>query len=282
MKKGTKFFVNHGTTNDRSKDKSSGEVVKTFLHEDNGKLAAVAVGIIKDPQADSFDVCSVESDVEIEGEYVTDVNETTAIALGSSDKDSPAFAGAQRMATIQCFGEEHKKDEEGDKPVTFQEVQQAIKDMNIMPWQVFSLDDIKQDRNFGKVFEENEQLKKEKEGLEKDLEDTKSKLTESESKSLSTDAKDRFEKMIPEGTTDKQKEFLLKQFDSRKPEKLDDESLKGFLDTSIKDYSDFAKVFGIDVDDKSKDTKPSGDDDSSTPGGETEVEAVMAAMDKLS
>ena len=104
---------------------------------------------------------SIEANIHETNGIVGDINDISGIALGSSDKDSPAFPGARRLAAIQCFGDsaggEPGKEIPGegrDKMPTFGEIKQAIKDMNIYPNQLFTEEEIRADRKFGKVYDE--------------------------------------------------------------------------------------------------------------------------------
>ncbi len=160
----------------------------------------------------------MEADVYTDDENIVgDVNDISGVALGNSDKENPAFPGALRLSTVQCFGKE------GDKTMTFEEIKKAISDMNIHPSQLFNEDDIKNDRELGKVFVENSALKIEKDKHEKDYKKLKTESEEAIKKTDISEASARLDKLMGEEYTDKQKEFIKSRFN---PSVLDDLSDK--------------------------------------------------------
>ena len=280
VKAGTKFFINHGETNSHEGRKPVGEIVATFVRDGVSKgvkgLQAVALGVLSD-EAKDMDVCSIEADIHESNGIVEDVNEVTGSALGSSDKDSPAFPGARRLAAIQCFGEntggepEKNKPGEGEKQMTFEEVKKAVKDLNIFPYQLYSEEEIRKDKVFGKVFDERDAFEKKAGNIEKEYGEFKTKSEEAIKTSAKATAKERLEKLLPEGLTDKQKAFIKKQFDPEKVEDLSDDSLKGFVESAQKDFSEMAKLFGV------AEEKPSG---GHSEDGESQKDPVEEAIKK--
>lgn len=255
-KAGIKLFSGHNDDSSHEGRKPIGEVVGSFSRVVNGKLQALALTIV-DKAAEAFDVCSIEADVDfINPNLAGDIAEITGIALGSSKVDSPAFHGARRLGALQCFGEEDKKDpppaESKEKKVTFEEVKQWVKDHNVFPRQLFTIDDIKDDREFGKVYSENEALTKDMDTYKNKFEEMEKAGKESMRKAGLSDAKERFEKLIPEGATDRAKAFMKKQFNPDSIEDLSDESLKKIVEQSNKEYSEYAKMFGV------EENEPSG------------------------
>lgn len=281
--KSVQFFVGHGKTNDHEGRKTVGETVGSLVKEIGGKLSTIVIGHFPDSAAVAkMDVCSMEADVITTGmNIVSDLKRLTAVALGSSDKDSPAFPGAVRLAQLQCFEQDSDPDknrnssgEEGeeDMALTFEEIRKGIKDLNIMPWQVFEKEDLVNDRTFGKEFEELEKLRTENKTLleeNKKLEDGK-KGAERQGQLI--DAKDRLTKSIPEGATEKQKAFIKRNFNPDKMEDLSDEALKNYVVNATKEYSDVAKLFGVAEDNNSD----SDSDDGS--GGESTADPVTEAL----
>lgn len=275
VKGGTKFFIHHGQgTNSHDGRETAGEILKSFTMEDRGRMAAVAVGVLDDDLEGDYDVCSVEADVDIDEDgYISDVAETSAVALGSSDSASPAFPGAVRMASIQCFGEETGEKEKGSKTVTFAEVLQAVKDMNIHPHQLYGMDDIKKDREFGPALDKADQLEKQNKELSEKLEKSENSQAESRKTAEKSSAKERLEKLIPEGSTDMQKKFIESAFGKASLEDYSDEGLKSFVDGAVKDFSDYAKMFG---------DKSGEDTDKGGGSGASEKDPVEAAMEEIS
>ena len=151
--------------------------------------------------------------------------------------------------------------------ITFRDVEEFIRDHNVFPHQVFSLSNLKEDREFGSLFtdssaleEENKKLKedivKEKEEKEKVLKDTK----------LAT-AKDRFTESLPKDLTDKQKTFIIGRFKPEIVADLDDDKVKDYIEEEKKQFADTAKLFGV-ADNSSSgttDTKNVEDEGDSSP-----------------
>lgn len=251
---GVKLFERHNKDNSHEGRKALGEIVGSFTRTVGDKLQAIAVALMPEDRPD-LDVCSIEADVDAQGDIVGDVSKVTGLALSSSRVDSPAFAGAQRLATLQCFesGDDPSENTKTGKPgegeptmaITFQDVQEFIRSHNVYPRQLFTLDDIKQDRDFGPILVEGETAAKKVTELETEVADIKKKSADSIRATEVAAAKGRFEKLIPEGATEKQKAFYLKRFDPSKLEKLDDDALKTYLDAESKEYAEHAKLFGV-------------------------------------
>lgn len=252
---GVKLFERHNKDNSHEGRKALGEIVGSFTRTVGDKLQAIAVALMPEDRPD-LDVCSIEADVDAQGDIVGDVSKVTGLALSSSRVDSPAFAGAQRLATLQCFdpaGEPAGENKQTGKPgegeptmaITFQDVQEFIRSHNVYPRQLFTLDDIKQDRDFGPILAEGEVAKEKAKTLEGENGELKKKSAEAIRATEVAAAKGRFEKLIPEGATEKQKAFYLKRFDPSKLEKLDDDALKTYLDAESKEYAEHAKLFGV-------------------------------------
>ena len=250
---GVKLFERHGKDNSHDGRAPLGEIVGSFTRMVGDKLQAIAVALMPEPRED-LDVCSIEADVEASGDLVGDVAKVSGLALSSSRVDSPAFAGAQRLATLQCF--EPGVDPDGNKKTgkpgegephmpTFQEVKDFVRDHAVYPNQLFTIDDIKNDRVFGATLAEGETAKKKATELETENADLKKKSGDAIRATEVAAAKGRFEKLIPEGATDKQKQFYLKRFDPSKLEKLDDDALKAHLEAEAKEYAEHAKLFGV-------------------------------------
>lgn len=264
-----------------------GEALKTFIYEDEGKLSAVTISKL-DESAKNMDVCSIEADVDYDDDgTITDVYGTTAVALGSSLTDSPAFAGAQKLATIQCFETEKILSTREDKSMageqinlTFQDVVMAVKRMNIFPSQLYSFEDVKEDRRFSKDFGDMEKravdAEKERDDFKTKYDELEKSSSENNKKALKADSNDRMQKLIPEGTTDRQKAYIDQLWKSGKVEDFSDDGIKKFIDESIADFAVKAKLFGVEVTEKPAGHKPGGGESSDT------VEAVMKELNEMS
>jgi len=249
IKEGTKFFIGHRENNSNDNRESVGEVLVSFVKEIAGKLSNVIIGYFPEKEkVNDMDICSMEADVYTDDENIVgEINEVSGIALGNSDKESPAFPGALRLNMVQCFAKEIDKNKpgEGEHDMTFEEVKEAIRKMNIRPWQIYTLEDMKEDRVFGKVFEENSTFKSDNERLEKENKEVKTKSEEAVRNSDIMQSKGRLEKLLEEGFTDKQKAFIIKRFNPELEKDLTDEGLNKFVESEKKEFADTAKLFGI-------------------------------------
>ena len=274
IKEGTKFFLGHGETNAQEGRKSVGEILSSFVKEIGGRLSHIIIGHFPDEEkVKDMDVCSMEADIHIDNENVVgDVNEISGIALASSDTENPAFPGAIRLATVQCFDIEVKNREGNKMPeptvLTFEQVRAAVKSMNIYAWQLYSLEEMKNDKTYGKLFDDNDTLKAENERLKKESTEIETKSKEAVRQLDVTNAKGKLETFM-EDLTDKQKKFIVGRFKPESLEKLDDDGIKEFVENSKKEFAETAKLFGTEV---ITDTKP-GDKGS---GSEDEEDKTMA------
>ena len=277
IKEGTKFFVGHGKDNSHDDRIEVGEVVSSFTKEINGRLSDVVIGHFPNKESvKEMDVCSIEASVDIDeaSYYVDDVNDVSAIALGASAIDSPAFPGAVRLAAVQCFEEPATKtpERETKMDVTFRDVQDFIKERNVFPHQLYNADDLKNDREFNQLFAVNEELKTKNETLIKELDDAKKASTEAEAKVKLSSAKDRFEEFIPKDLTAKQKTFILSRFKPEAIAELDDDKIKEYIESEKKDFAETAKLFGV-TDSSQSETRADGSTTEGTgDGGESTPE----------
>lgn len=241
IKTGTKFFIGHKETNAQDNRESVGEILNSFVKEIGGRLVNVIVGHFPNKdKVEDMDICSMEADVYTDTENIVgDVNDISGIALGNSDKESPAFPGALRLSTVQCF------DEKGDKTMTLEEIRKAVRDMNIHPWQLFTEDDIKKDREYGKVYTENAALKIEKDKNEKDFKDLKTKSDEAIKKTELSEASAHLDTLMKEGFTDKQKKFIKGRFVPESFDDLSEKTLGEHLEKEKKAFADTAILFGV-------------------------------------
>ena len=273
LKKGLKFFLGHNEDSGHENRKPVGELIDAFIDTVNGKLSNIILGHFPDPDVvKDADMNSVEADIYTvnSGDYETaeDVKEVTGIAVGSSKENSPAFPGALRLATIQCFEgtggkpveNKEKKSGEG-KTMTYDDVKnislawikQMIEERQIHPNQLHDEKALRDDRVFGKIFEEREALQKQLETLKTEKE-TAVKAKESiEKETASITAKEKLKTLIPEGATKLTKDFILKNFDPSKMTDLSETGLKGYLEQAQKDFQETAKMFNYSEDPATKD-----------------------------
>jgi hypothetical protein len=151
------------------------------------------------------------------------------------------------------------------------EVIQAVRELDLHPAQIFSLQDLQGDREFSKLFDEKEKLIKQ--NAEKD--DQIKKLGESQKdvndRLLKTTAQERIGKLMDDKkATKEQRDFIAKRFPACKD--MSDEGLKAFLDDKLDDYQ------AIKVTDTKKPEVPNQKQDNS---GSVEPDYTKAADNEL-
>lgn len=256
IKKGLKFFVKHNKDNSTEGRRSIGKVVGHGEEEIDSKLHSLVVGYFPNrEEAEKHDICSQEAIwnfIENAGKVIAEtVEDITGIALSNSSIDRPAFAGAKRLGVLQAFSDTLIKPKTGDVTMTYEEIRKNInfdhikrlkEDMNIHVWQIFNLEDLKTDREFGKFFTENEELKKQLEDKETSFSAEKETLTNEVKKfkrqADMTSVKDRLKELLnqnDEKLTDNLKKFVGDNFNDEM-EDLSDDSLKKFIGEQVEVY----------------------------------------------
>lgn len=254
LKKGVQFFVGHNSDNSTEGRKPIGEIVATFQKNINHKLHHIAIGLFPDKlEAGKYDVCSLEGDVTGKDyediSVIESVKNITGIALGNSAYDKPAFPGAVYLGAIQAFGDIAVVDPPTPKikseeiTMTFEEIKKAVKELNIFPAQLYTEDDLKQDRVYGKLFDQIKTATEAETTLKTQLADKDTEIKTLQKDIALTGSKEKLTKLFPEGLTDSQKTFIEKKFTPETVEDLADEKIKVFIDDSLKDYSEFASIF---------------------------------------
>ena len=284
IQNGVKFFAGHGVDNNNVNRESVGEVLSSFVKEIKGKLSNVIIGWFPNKEkVQAFDICSMEADIHTDEENIVgDVNEVTGIALANSGETEPAFPGALRLNMVQCFVEPNKPGEgDNEMPdvvkITFQMVEQGIKEMNIFPWQVFTLDNLKNDKVFGKLFTDNSTLKAENERLAKENTEVKDKSKDAIRKTEIIESNEKLDKLMSEGFTDKQKKFIKDEFNPGNVDDLSDKGIGEYIEKGKKRFAETAKLFGVEETSDNK-LKP-GSDDTKEGNMEDEALKLIGAID---
>lgn len=248
--KGIKFFFGHNEDNSTENRRILGEVIADTQQEIDGILHHIVISYhspeIRD-EVKQYDIVSQEAEwnfFEAAQNLIADtVEKITGIAMGSSKNDTPAFFGAKRLAMVQALDndeepgepvlEENKEmtKEELLNSITFHDLKPIIEKLNVFPSQLFSIEQLKADRNLT-VFQE--------------LENAQKQITEYEEKNktliqqtLKANAAQRFKELIDDQNlklTDGQRKYLesLKSDDF---DDLTDEGLLNFRDNALKWYS---------------------------------------------
>lgn len=272
MKKGIKFFNGHNTTNDNQDKQELGQVIHSFEEEIEGKLHSVSIGYFPPNTRDiakNMDICSQEAEwnlVEVAGELIADACEAvTGIALANSENSTPAFKDAKRLAFVQAFenispvGETKSgEDLKEKKQMTFAELKTEIKNLNVMPHQLFTLDEIKDDKEFGKAYEEIKAKDTEIQAKIKELEDFKTKNGELNRSIQLQSAKGVLSDLCKENKlTDNITKFVNEMYEANKDklEDLSNEGLKSFVESQTKIYQ-----LANNTTQENTQTLPTGDD----------------------
>lgn len=254
------FFRGHNADNSTYGREELGKVVAHGQKEINGKLHHVVVGYfpnkekIRDLVVPSME--AVWNFVEKGDSMVAQgLKELTAIALAKADEETPAFPDAGLLGAIQAFDEkdvEEKLEEElpakrrGEKHmITFEEVKEAIRELNIWPHQVFSVEKLKSDNEFGRLFTDGETrlqgVTKERDELKKAFEELDKKNRDLTLNLNRVTVKDKVQAVVEaKKLTDKEKAFLQVHLDA-----LSDFTDQGIEKFVIAQQEDFKKVAPI-------------------------------------
>lgn len=239
ISKGVKLFKGHNLDNSTDNRRELGEVVHSFQEEIDGQLHHMVIAYHPEEvrqEIKALDVCSQEAEwnfIEKAGQLIaTTIENLTGIALANSSIEQPAFSGAKRMAMVQAF--ENKGEQMSEqREITFHDVQKFIRDNKVYAWQLYTEDDLMDDRKFGNIFKEHGELKSKNADYEKKLpklEDEIKSLTKQNNLSTAKSRLDNIFESQPQ--PDKIKDFIYKMFEKRKDKigDLSDEGLKSFVE----------------------------------------------------
>lgn len=248
IKKGIKFFDGHNITNDDQNQEELGEVIHSYEDEIDGKLHHCVIGYFPPETRDKAkekDACSQEATwnlIEAGENLIADVCEKiSGIALVKSSESKPAFKDAKRLAYIQAFEDNNTPTGEvklGDnleekKTMTLVELKQKVRELNVFPHQLYSLDEIKDDREFGQVYDEIKTKETNIQEKEKELTETKTKNTELSRKIQLNSAKGKLKDIYKElELTENMTKFVDEIYEDSKTtiQDLTDEGLKKFVE----------------------------------------------------
>jgi hypothetical protein len=264
--------------------------VATIEKEIGGRLNHIVIGHFPNSQdVKNMDVVSMEAVVDTdENNVVTAIRNISGIAMASSDKESPAFPGAVRLAQIQAFENVNQEGETLDNSnllekekkmeITFHDIQKAVKEMNVFPHQLFNEDTLRADRVFGKILDERDELKGNNEALKTELEKAQENVKAVGRKAQIVDAKELFNLALEQGNlTSKQKAFIKAKAKIESLEDLSETGVSGYIDSLTNDYAETAKLFGFSENDGDQAQDPSGmEGQSGDPG-----DLVSSAVDEI-
>lgn len=252
MVKGIPFFRKHGVfTNSHDGRKEMGRVEAAYETLIDGVPSTVVIGSFDDKPTD--DVVSIEAEVSTisegnEKEIVKGLENVTAIAMGSrSEGDNPGFAGAERLAYIQCYVSNVSNtsgvSENGgnEMAITLAEVKKFIAEQQVLPNQLFGTPELERDTKLWDSVRAHFD-KKVQDGLkakDQELKETKEKLADYERQEQQAKGRETVLKQIDDGNyTDFKKEFYKKRLE-RYDGDLDEEGVTNFFEKAKTDWEDF-------------------------------------------
>lgn len=264
IKLGIDCIVGHTKDNTLRSEKIVGKIAGKSIQEINGKLSSVVAVYFPEKDIPSFDVISMESDVEIaEDDSIAEVHEVKRFALGNSSEVSPAFPGAVKMGEVQCFEPVSQNRTVGEtRKMNFHEVRQAVKDLNIFPSQLYDLKEMvgnfdqKKGLFYGGLdnkFSEylnNLPLKNiiedttEKDKKLKELEEQNKQFLQERQSLVKEQAVIKLRKHITENNVldAKQKTYIEKKISKYIPETGEQEELDKFVNEQLEDYKEFIAI----------------------------------------
>lgn len=157
---GTKLFSGHNADNSTENRVSYGNVVSSFEKDINGKNTAIIIAYV-DPAKKEFvskqDIISVEASVSLidrGAQYLADtVSRVSGLAIGSSDKWTPASPGAKQLSMIQAMdvniqanetqtGETKKMTEQANPVFGFSDMQRFKDERKVFASQLYKAHEI--------------------------------------------------------------------------------------------------------------------------------------------
>jgi hypothetical protein len=252
--KGVKLFKGHSNDDNSIKGRRElGKIIHSFDQEINGKLHHLAITYHPEnvrEEVKNYDMCSQEADwnlIESAGNLVAEtIEKLTAVVLGKSQDNPPAFAGAKKLGMIQAFEAVETKEK---KTMTYEEIRDELlkfsrssgerinlikgllNDFGLHPRHIFTLEQLKEDHDFSKFFQEKDELTEKKSTLEKQLEVLQDENKKLERNVLIKDAKIRLINIAKDmQLQEPQIKFVEDQFNENQ-EDLTDEGLKQFVES---------------------------------------------------
>jgi hypothetical protein len=170
------------------------------------------------------------------------------------------------------MSDEQKRIIEKTNQITFKQWRDMKNEFHVHPWQLFNIDDLKNDREFGKYFTDLEKLQKENKALQEKYDNETKKLADKinsyERKNYENTSKQRLDKMIEqENLPEKMKLFVEKAYEKEKAniKDLSDDGLKEFIDTKKDNFQNVMSIIDVELPDsppeQNKESKDGGKKD---------------------
>ena len=260
---GTPIFPGHNAAMSNRVREQIGEVVGKSVRYVEGKAQALAaIYLYPQYRGMNWDIASIEADVEYQqgrgGSLdVLGVDKVTAIALGDSRTERPAFPGATLQAVVHAFVE---KGAAKHMAMTAAEIRAEIRAGNIRITDIYDRAEILEAAPVKEAVTDaqahskriEEQLGKERERivtLQREGEEKDKKIGTLSQQTIASRARDMFTKTAGDrNLDDKQKAFIdrnLGTFQSTKDGAELETDFAKFIDGQLKSYDDTAKLFGV-------------------------------------
>lgn len=288
---GLPAYHNHAATNKEKNRPPIGEIVGKVMKKINGFLSSIAVAYIFPQFKDlPLDIASIEADIQVPyGSREFDVDDidvldVTGIALGNSQTDKPAFAGATLLATLQAMAEKPNK---GDNKMTLEEIKAGIQEGKFKPSDLFGAKELTLDPFIaefvkdetsnlrGYQYRKLKEAEEKAEAAEKDKTALKAQVETFERAQGKMQAREAFDGILKErpklAADPRLIKFVQKAFEKgftpKDTAKVKDE-LNKFVDDQV---TEFADLMG--------ETKGAGDNDGKT-DAQKAAEAAAAAAEE--
>lgn len=255
--------------------------------EIDGKLSHISIFYhppgVKE-EAEKYDSCSHEGQWTFKedgkGNLIAQtLQKLQAVAFLKRGETPPALSGALKLGVLQAVDKPGKGDDltppgKGKEyemidlnTLTFEQIAKAVKDKNIFPSQLFSLDVIQRDNGFNDFFNETNEIKKKSAELQTQVETLSNEKTALSLEKEKANFKPRFKSIVEEKKlTPKMKTFLEKKFEKTQFETFTDENINQFIMDNTKEFTEFASIFT----DKTETPIPLGNP--TPPGGSNQPE----------
>jgi hypothetical protein len=255
--KGLNFFSGHGKgTNSHAGRASIGRVVASYVENIGGKLSNVIIGAFDSPPKE--DVVSMEAEINFNESTneVESITKVTGIAAALSRDETPAFSGAVKLATIQCFeNKTNQKERVNTMPdIQFQDILDFMRERAVFPSQV-GFEDVKSIKKDNVLWPQvkdyfKSEFEAEKQELQDKLDTANKELSVFKTEKSRKSGRKILEDIVKDNTTDKMKDWVMTRFDEKKPTDFTREGLEKFVEDEKTSFATYQEKFGA------SDTKP--------------------------
>lgn len=256
---GLNLFHGHDQTNAQDGRDSIGQVVGKALKEIQSRLSVVVAAWVK-PEFRNLplDVASIEANILLtdrDGSYEADVENVSGIALGSSQTETPGFAGATLLGQIWAFAEESQKvNFGGNENMTLEDIKKAIQEGKLKPSDLFDESNLFADPLIGERVKEHnrqgyetrkiEDLINERKKLEEKVKEQDEEIKKLEVETAKSQINTLFETMKEKRKLDeKEVKFIekkLAKFEPKEANKIEDE-LNTYVDDLVDEFAEIRK-----------------------------------------